>query len=101
MVVLFENGGKDAETITIRRAFIAASEKLNDKILFSYSTFNRSSAQMNLGTILGVTEEDMPTLRVVHNGPNEMMKYKFEENLKTASTNSVIAFVESYLKEEL
>ena len=101
MVVLFENGASNQNAVDLRKKYVQVSKILKDQILFSFSS-HRDSAQKNLGTILGVREDDFPTLRIAqHDSKAGTLKYKFESDLATASVDEIVNFVKSFLGLEL
>ena len=75
-------------------AFAKAAKDLSGEILFVTSGVT-DGIQSRLGEFLGVTKDQLPTLRLI-SPSNAMAKYQWEGDISALSTDSVRAFVSDF-----
>lgn len=82
---------KDAD---YQKVFNDAAHAHKGKILFSTSGVS-AGIQERLGEFLGVTKEDMPTMRIVEPGA-DLKKYMYEGDVNALTAEAVGAFVDGF-----
>jgi len=78
-----------------KKAFEAASKELKGQILFSYSGV-MEGIQEQLGEFIGVTQEDLPTIRIIEPSEEAIRKFKYEGDVSKLTVEDVKKFVADF-----
>jgi protein disulfide-isomerase A1 len=84
----------DDKEAAYQKVFNEAAHAHKGKILFSTSGVS-SGIQERLGEFLGVTKDDMPTMRIVEPGA-DLKKYVFEGDVNALDADAVAKFVDGF-----
>ena len=84
--------------VTVERNYLKifeqAAHNYSDLMLFTYSDI-RKDVQARLAHEMGVTKDDLPTIRILN--PSIMKKYKYNDAVQNITVESVGDFVKSVL----
>lgn len=73
------------------KAYAAASEANKGKVLFAFSD-KSNDIQGKLAEFMGITDEDLPTMRFLK--PAAMTKYKYEGSVKDMTIEDITTFID-------
>jgi len=94
-VILLLDGDKP-----YKAAFEEASKELKGQILFSYSGVTEG-IQEQLGEFIGVTADDLPTMRIIEPAEENVKKFKFEGDVENLTVEDVRKFITDFTDGKL
>jgi protein disulfide isomerase len=94
-VILLLDGDKPFKAV-----FEEASKELKGQILFSYSGVSEG-IQEQLGEFIGVTAEDLPTIRIIEPSEESVKKFKFEGDVENLTVEDVRKFITEFTEGKL
>lgn len=83
-----------------KAVFAEASKALKGKILFSTSGVTEG-IQEQLGEFIGVTAEDLPTIRIMEPTEDNVRKFKYEGDVEAITVEDLTKFVTDFAEGKL
>lgn len=95
VILLMLNGEQPYKAV-----FEEVSKEMKGEILFSYSGVTEG-IQEQLGEFIGVTEKDLPTVRILQPGEEAIKKFKYEGDVLSLTADQLKQFIKDFKADKL